>query len=196
MKRIFRSRIFVIISIGVCVCAILTGLFLHQTRFGVVANSTSLWITQIEQEELNEYIEFYSDPAADDFLFFRSNNRFPSNDADDYRKVYVYVDFKNRSIIDYNLYDCYIEFQGSEPQASFALPFSGKNLSANNNNKYISCCMFLMYCPEKNDSDFKDLIQEYSFTIYLQNVIFKDIKYIFDPAKYPIHILADNPYVG
>lgn len=196
MHKLLRSRLFVFLFTGIGIFAILTGLFLHQTRFGISGSGTSLWLTTIEQGELDEYIEFHSDLSSDEFLFFRFDNRFPSKNADDYRKIYAYVNIKNSSLLEYNLYDCFIEYNGFDPLVSFVIPFSDIVFNANTNNEYVSCCMFLMYCPEMDDEQIKKHIQEYQITLYLYNDVFKDIKYVYNTNKHSIEILEKNPYYG
>ena len=194
MKRIVCSRLFKCCVIAIFVGASLFGMFIHQTRFGVSVSGMSLWMTNVEQAELDEYIAHYSDPSADDYLFLRADERFPSKDAGDYRKIYVYVDLKNSSFLDYSLYDSYVSYAGNNSNVSFAITFGGDKMKAGTRNSYVSCCMLFTYCPGMSDTKIKDHLQDYEISLYLSNAVFKDLKCVYDVGKHSLSVLSKNPY--
>lgn len=193
MKRIFCSRLFISSVIIIFIGAALFGIFMQQTRFGVSGLGMSLWMTDVEQADLDEYIAHYSDPSADDYLFLRAD-RFPSKDARDYQKIYVYVDLKNSSILDYSLYDSYVSYTGNDSCVSFAMTFGGDAITAMKRNSYVSCCMLFAYCPGMSDAAIKEHFQDYEISLYLSNAVFEDLKYVYNVDKHPLSVLSKNPF--
>ncbi len=198
MKKLIHSKAFIVISVLIVLIGTLAGLFTYQTRYGVKGYDITMWISEIEQEELDELIKYYSDPDDDTWVYFRTEDRFPSDIADDYREIYVFVDFENKSFLEYDITGCYIEYNGNESMLSYAYPFdvSVETLYSRVVSENVGCFMCLMYCPGMDDEAIAEHLKEYKITVYMSNRIAKNIKYSYDLSEHAVVTTPYNPYYG
>lgn len=196
MKKLIHSKAFIVITVLIVIIGILAGLFIYQTRYGVKGMDTTMWISKIEQESLDWCINSHSGTGDDGYAYFRTEDRFPSDNAEDYRKIYVFADFENKSFLDYNYVGCYMEYMGKESMICYALPFGGDGeyMKTREITEGIGLFMCVMYCPGMDDEEIAEHLKEYKLTLYMSNKLIKNVKYSYDMSEHAAVTTPYNPY--
>ena len=189
-KKWFLMIIVVVLSI-----ALLSGLFVHQTKQGINLKCFSYLIRDVEQLELNDYIDNCSDENNNDFLYLRTKNRFPSKSAKDYREIVLYADFKNKSLLEYTLYDSYISDITEDSIVCFAITnTSGDTIDSTTNEKYVPVITLFVYVGEHEITEIETYLDNLVIDTYFYNRLFKNIKYTYFLGDEKIEELSKNPY--
>ena len=149
----------------------------------------------VEQLELDDYIENCSDIDDDTFLYLRNENRFPSKDANDYQKIVIYADIKNISFLDYTLYDSYISDINEDSIVCFAITnTSGDAIDLMSNEKYVPIITLFVYIGDKETVDIEANMDSWVIDTYFYNNLFRNNKYTYILADEKIEQLSKNPY--
>lgn len=189
-KKRFLIIIVVILSI-----TLVSALFVQQTKQGVSLNGFSYLIRDVDQLELNDYIENCSDENNDDFLYLRTENRFPSKNAKDYREIVLYADFKSRSLLEYTLYDSYISDVTEDSVVCFAITnTSGDTIGSMTNEKYVPVITLFVYVGDNELTKIENNLDNLVIDTYFYNKLFKNNKYTYSLADEKIEQLSKNPY--
>ncbi len=186
---------FLIIIVVVLSVALVSALFVQQSKQGISLKGFSYLIRDVEQLELNDYIENCSDENNDDFLYLRTENRFPSKNAKDYREIVLYADFKNRSLLEYTLYDSYISDVTEDSIVCFAITnTSGDTIGSMTNEKYVPVITLFVYVGDSELTKIENNLDNLVIDTYFYNKLFKNNKYTYSLADEKIEQLSKNPY--
>ena len=184
-----------IILVTIFTIASLSVLFVQQSKHGIYLNGFSYLMRDVEQLELDDYIENCSDIDDDTFLYLRNENRFPSKDANDYQKIVIYADIKNISLLDYTLYDSYISDINEDSLVCFAITnTSGDAIDLMSNEKYVPIITLFVYIGDKETVDIEANMDSWVIDTYFYNNLFRNNKYTYILADEKIEQLSKNPY--
>lgn len=184
-----------IILVAIFTIASLSVLFVQQSKHGIYLNGFSYLMRDVEQLELDDYIENCSDIDDDTFLYLRNENRFPSKNAKDYREIVLYADFKNRSLLEYTLYDSYISDVTEDSIVCFAITnTSGDTIGSMTNEKYVPVITLFVYVGDSELTKIENNLDNLVIDTYFYNKLFKNNKYTYSLADEKIEQLSKNPY--
>lgn len=187
------------IVVIVAVVALLVGIFFQQAKHGIKVDNFTYLIKEVEQIALDDYIKTCSDLNDEQFLYLRYDNRFPSENADDYREIAIYANIHNSSLLNYTLYDSYISDAEKNSIVCFAITndFQEKVKPMSNEN-YVYLMNLFVYIGDKKDMNedeyIKDNIKNWNIDAYFFNKLFKNNKYTCTLADEKTEQLSANPY--
>lgn len=174
--------------------AILFGAFFLQVYRGVFITQFSYLIQDVEQEELEFYMEYYS-TDEDTFIYFDNEERFPSGKAEDYRKIILYADICNFSILHYMRTDCFMHDYINDSYFSFAIPSDAVYWRIERFSKALKTPIgaLLIYSADIDEDYILYCIKNLTVDNYFSNMLFKDIKYRSNLKNKKVVELIDYP---
>ncbi len=190
-----KKNLIIITIVTIFTLALFAGLFFQQSKYGVKLNNLSYLICDVEQLELDDYIENCSDINNQDFIFLRNENRFPSKNATDYKKIIIYANVKNMSLFEYTLYDSYISDSNDDSIVCFAITnTAGDTIDLMSKEEYVPLITLFVYIGESGITDIENNMDNFVIDTYFYNKLFKNIKYTYCFSDETIELLSKNPY--
>ena len=190
-----KSKRTVILIVLFLLIAATPVVFLQQTRRGLYFKDFSYLIESIEQEELDEFIEYCSDPNEDSFSYYNNEIRFPSDNAQDYCKIRIYTTIDNFSILNYMRCDSFIADFGENSRISFALPNSVADfIEPFSKSICIPIGTLCFYRAGMNEDDIQNYIKKLNLRLLFTNRFYDDVSYTIHLEKESVKRLSENPF--
>ena len=188
-----NKKLIILVSILIAF-AILFGAFFLQVYRGVFITQFSYLIQDVEQEELDMYMESYS-TDEETFIYFDNEERFPSANAEDYKWVILYADISNYSILHYMRTDCFMHDYIKNSNFCFAIPSNAVLYKIERFSKEpkIPIGSLLIYSADIDEDYILYCIKNLTVDNYFSNMLFKDIKYRSNLKSKKIVKLMDYP---
>ena len=188
-----KKRI-ILVSLLIVIALLISTLFIQIYR-GVHINEFSYLIEDVDQEELDFYIECYS---TDDeiFIYFDNEERFPSEKAEDYRKIILYADICNFSILHYMRTDCFMHDYIENSNFCFAIPNDAVYCKIERFSKEpkIPIGTLLIYSADLDENEIRNSIKNLTVDNYFTNDLCDDIKYRSNLKSENLIALSEKPF--
>ena len=177
------------------VIALLFGTLFIQIYRGVHIDEFSYLTEDVEQEELDFYIEYYS-TDKETFIYFDNKERFPSEKAEDYRKIILYADISNFSILHYMRTDCFMHDYIENSNFCFAIPSNVAYYKIERFSKEpkIPIGTLLIYSADLDENEIRNSIKNLTVDNYFANKLCGDIKYRSNLKSENLIALSENPF--
>ncbi|MCH5317756.1 MAG: hypothetical protein J1E05_07240 [Eubacterium sp.] len=176
--------------------AILFGAFFLQVYRGVFITQFSYLIQDIEQDELDEYIELCSPPGNEAFIYFDNINRFPSENAEDYKRIVLYADISNFSILHYMRTNCFMHDYLKNSNFCFAIPGDAVyyKIERFSRKAKIPIGTLLIYSADLDENEIHNCIKNLFVDNYFTNNLCGNIKYRSNLKSENLIALSENPF--
>ena len=175
--------------------AILFGAFFLQVYRGVFITQFSYLIQDVEQEELEFYMEYYS-TDEDTFIYFDNEERFPSAKAEDYKRIILYAYISNFSILHYMRTDCFMHDYINNSNFCFAIPSNVAYYKIERFSKEpkIPIGTLLIYSADLDENEIRNSIKNLTVDNYFTNMFIDNIKYRTNLKNEDLIALSENPF--
>lgn len=188
-----NKKLIVLVSLLAAITILFAALF-QQVYGGVHITQFSYLIQDIEQEELEMYMEYYS-TDEDTFIYFDNEERFPSANAEDYKWITLYADMSNFSILHYMRTDCFLHDYRENSNFSFAIPGNVAYYKIERFSKEpkIPIGSLLIYSADLDENDILNCIKNLTVDNYFTSMLFDGIKYRSNLKNKKIVKIIDYP---
>ena len=175
--------------------AILFGAFFLQVYRGAFITQFSYLIQDVDQEELDFYIECYS-TDEDTFIYFDNEERFPSAIAEDYKRITLYADISNFSILHYMRTDCFMHDYLKNSNFCFAIPSNAVLYKIERFSKEpkIPIGTLLIYSADLDENEIRNSIKNLTVDNYFTNMFIDNIKYRTNLKNEDLIALSEIPF--
>ena len=188
-----NKKLIILVSLLIAF-AILFGAFFQQVYKGVFITQFSYRIQDVEQEELDMFMEYYS-TDEDTFIYFDNEERFPSANAEDYKWINLYADISNFSILNYMRTNCFMHDYIENSNFCFAIPGDAAYWRVERFSKELKTPIgsLLIYSANIDEDYILYCIRNLTVDNYFCNLLFKNIKYRSNLKNKKIVKLIDYP---
>lgn len=189
-----NKKLIILVSLLIAF-AILFGAFFLQVYRGVFITQFSYLIQDVDQEELDFYIECYS-TDEDTFIYFDNEERFPSAKAEDYKRITLYADISNFSILHYMRTDCFMHDYLKNSNFCFAIPSNAVFYKIERFSKEpkIPIGTLLIYSADLDENEIRNSIKDLTVDNYFTNMFIDNIKYRTNLKNEDLIALSENPF--
>ena len=190
-----KNKKLIILGSVLTVIALLFVVSILQVYRGVHIKNFSYLIEEVEQEELEFYMDYYS-TDEDTFIYFDNEERFPSANAEDYKLIILYADISNFSFLHYMRTDCFMHDYLKNSNFSFAIPSNVVYYKIERFSKEpkIPIGSLLIYCADLDKNDILNCIKNLTVDNYFTNTLFDNIKYRTNLKNEDLIALSENPF--
>ena len=190
-----KNKKLIILGSMLTVIALLFVVSIFQVYRGVHIKNFSYLIEDVEQEELEFYMDYYS-TDEDTFIYFDNEERFPSVNAEDYKRIILYADISNFSFLHYMRTDCFMHDYLKNSNFSFAIPSNVVYYKIERFSKEpkIPIGSLLIYCADLDKNDILNCIKNLTVDNYFTNTLFNNIKYRTNLKNEDLIALSENPF--
>lgn len=189
-----NKKLIILVSLLIAF-AILFCAFFQQVYRGVLITQFSYLIQDVDQEELDFYIECYS-TDEDTFIYFDNEERFPSAKAEDYKRIILYADISNFSILHYMRTDCFMHDYLKNSNFCFAIPSNVAYYKIERFSKEpkIPIGTLLIYSADLDENEIRNRIKDLTVDNYFTNMFIDNIKYRTNLKNEDLIALSEIPF--
>ena len=190
-----KNKKLIILGSVLTVIALLLGAFALQVYRGVHIKDFSYLIKDVDQEELDFYIECYS-TDEETYIYFDNEERFPSANAEDYKRIILYADICNFSILHYMRTDCFMHDYIENSSFCFAIPSNAVycKIERFSEEPKVPIGTLLIYCADLDEKEIRNCIKNLTVDNYFTNNLCGDIKYRSNLKSENLIALSENPF--
>lgn len=190
-----KNKKLIILGSVLTVIALLFGVFIFQVYRGVQIKDFSYLIKDVDQEELDFYIECYS-TDEETFIYFDNEERFPSANAEDYKRIILYADMSNFSILHYMRTDCFMHDYIENSNFCFAIPnnVAYYKIERFSEEPKVPIGTLLIYCADLDENEIRNCIKNLTVDNYFDNMLCGNIKYRSSLKSENLAALSENPF--